>query len=131
MGVQKYLFDRTATSSCTVNIYLNQDPYTIYNSDPIYPSDEAPNDGVIYSQIVYTCPESTNLGLTPANTNLQMPGAATQKQIWHRMNTSLIGDTVQLGITLSDAQMRNYTDATAELTLHAMQFSVTPSQSLS
>ena len=28
-------------------------------------------------------------------------------QIWHRMNTSLVGDTVQIGFTLSDDQMRS------------------------
>ena len=35
-----------------------------------------------------------------------MPTATTQNQIWHRMNTSLLGDTVQIGFTLTDDQMR-------------------------
>ncbi len=52
--------------------------------------------------------------LNPANTNLQMivqpsTGSTTQNQIWHRVNTSLIGDTIQVGFTLSDAQMRSLT----------------------
>jgi len=62
-------------------------------------------------------PESTNLGLTPANTNLQQlnligsdgSSSNNQSQIWHRINTSLLGDTVQLGFTISDAQMSSYT----------------------
>ena len=38
-----------------------------------------------------------------------MPTAAGQFQIWHRMNTSLIGDSVQIGITLNNIQMRDLT----------------------
>ncbi len=71
---------------------------------------------MIYSDVLFTCVESANLGLTPPNSNLQMianinssatNASSPQKQIWHRMNTSLIGDTVQLGFTLSDSQMRS------------------------
>ena len=83
-----------------------------------------PPNSLEYSQVLYTCPESTNLGLTPANTNLQTPIASSQNQIWHRVNTSLQGDSVQIGITLGDIQMRNYADATAEITLHGMQLTV-------
>jgi hypothetical protein len=36
------------------------------------------------------------------------PTASQQAQLWHRINTSLIGDTVQLGFTMSDAQMRAF-----------------------
>ena len=53
-----------------------------------------------------------------------MPTASTQFQIWHRMNTSLIGDTVQLGITLNDAQMRNLQIATSEIALHAIHLTL-------
>ena len=35
-------------------------------------------------------------------------GVSQQEQIWHRMNTSLIGDTVQIGFTMSDDQMRAF-----------------------
>ncbi len=117
LAVQKYLMDATEKSQVTVNIYLSQDPDDAWNSPPVNPS---PNS-LVYSQIMWTSPESTNIGLTPANTNLQMPTAEGQYQIWHRFNTSLIGDSVQVGITLSDAQMRNLTYATSEIALHAMQ----------
>ena len=123
IGSQKYLLDTTALGQVTVNIYLSQDSNDTFNIGPIIPDGEPENSALIYSQLVYTCPESTNIGLTPANVNLQMPVAIDQDnspaQIWHRMNTSLIGDTIQLGITLSDAQMRNITYATSEITLHA------------
>ena len=86
--------------------------------------------------MLYTCPESTNLGLTPANINLQMVTAANafqQQQIWHRMNTSLIGDTVQFGITLNDDQMRDtsFNSQFAEIEFHGVIIDVTPSQMLS
>ncbi len=135
IGAQQYLFDNSgnADGQVTINIYLSMDPSTVYNQDPIVPDDNADNNSLIYSQLVYTCQESTNLGLTPANTNLQMPTAQNQgqKQIWHRMNTSLVGDTVQFGITLSDAQMRNRQTAESEITLHAASFDIYPSSYLS
>lgn len=124
LSAQKYLMDFTANSQVTVNIYLSQDPTTVWNSGGIVPSNDVDNSSLIYSQTMYTCPESTNIGLTPANTNLQMPTANRQKQIWHRFNTSLIGDSVQIGVTLSDEQMRNLTYATSEITLHGMHLVV-------
>lgn len=120
LGVQKYLMDRTANGQVTVNIYLSQDPDNAWNSNPLDP----PPNAIIYSQLMYTCPESTNIGLTPANVNLQMPTAATQFQIWHRFSTSLIGDSFQIGITLDDTQMRNLAYATSEIALHGMHLTV-------
>lgn len=117
---QKYLLDYTAESQITANIYLSMDANNAWND----PNNSGVPNGLIYSQLVYTCPETTNIGLTPANTNLQTPTSTTQAQIWHRMNTSLIGDTFQIGLTLDDAQMRNLTYATTEITLHGMQFTV-------
>lgn len=120
LSVQKYLMDFTANAQVTVNLYLSQDPVDAWNN----PINNAPPSSLVYSQILYTCPESTNIGLTPENTNLQMPTAASQFQIWHRFNTSLIGDSFQVGITLSDEQMRVLDYATAEVTLQGMQFTV-------
>lgn len=112
LSAQKYLMDATPSGQVTVNIYLSMDPTTPWN-DPT-------NTANVYSQLMYTCQESTNIGLTPANTNLQMPTAETQFQIWHRFNTSLIGDTVQVGITLSDAQMRNLNYAVSDIVLQGI-----------
>lgn len=114
--VQKYLLDATTNGQVTVNINLSQDPDNIWNS----PQSNPPPNGLVYSQLMYTCPESTNIGLTPANTNLQMPTAEAQFQIWHRFSTSMIGDSVQIGITLNDDQMRNITYATSEIALHGI-----------
>lgn len=62
----------------------------------------------------------TTVSYQYTTTNLQMPTAEYQYQIWHRLNTSLIGGTFQIGLTLSDAQMRSFSLATQEITLHAM-----------
>lgn len=106
LGVQQYLLSTTKQAEITLLIFLNEDANNPYNDGPIVPDVSSINNSLIYSTVLYTCPESTNLGLTPANVNLQMPTARSQSQIWHRINTSLLGDTVQVGFTMSDAQMR-------------------------
>jgi hypothetical protein len=65
-------------------------------------------------------------------TNILSPTAEFQQQIWHRVNTSLIGDTVQLGFTMSDSQMRDVTISNqfAEIELHGFVIDVQPSQCL-
>ncbi len=130
LGVQQYLLTTTANAQITLVIFLSQN-----NEFPYNVSD---NSGLIYSTVLYTCPESTNLGLTAFNTNLQMlavtqTGTSQQSQIWHRINTSLIGDTVQLGFTMSDAQMRSATFANqfSEIELHSFIIDCSPSQMLS
>lgn len=106
IGPQQYLLTKTENGQIQLLIFLSQNDSSAYNEGPIVPDTGSVNNSLIYSTVLYTCPESTNLGLTPANVNLQMPTANAQQQIWHRKNTSLIGDTVQLGFTLSDSQMR-------------------------
>lgn len=141
LGMQQYLLSTTPNAQITLQIFLSQDASNAYNSGI--------NNSLIYSSVLYTCPESTNLGLLPAstnmlsqaNTNLQMlavpsTGISASQQIWHRLNTSLIGDTVQLGFTLSDTQMRaldtngNFISQFAEIELHGIIIDVTPSQVL-
>lgn len=106
IGQQQYLLDATYNSQITLQIYLSQDPDSPYNTGPIVPKTFPDNSSLVFSTVLFTCPESFNLGLTPYTKNLQMPTALQQNQIWHRINTSLIGDTVQLGFTISDEQMR-------------------------
>lgn len=136
LGVQQYLLTKTAQGQVTLNIYLSQDGDNPYNDGAIVPSQNSENDSLVYSSILYTCPEGTNLGLTPANINLNSVTAVYQEQIWHRINTSLLGDTVQIGITLSDSQMRELgdnsypTNAFSEIELHAFIIDCSPSQLL-
>jgi len=65
--------------------------------------------------------------------NMLMPTASYQEQIWHRINTSLVGDTVQVGFTMSDAQMRDpdFKNQFEEIELHSFIIDVSPSQVLS
>ncbi len=157
IGPQQYLLtraggdggnqDSAGASQITLLIYLSQDSENPYNANGFINQDaDGPlNTGLVYSTVLYTCPESTNLGLVststnmadPANTNLLMlsspgiPGSSgnNQSQIWHRVNTSLIGDTVQLGFTLSDTQLRDKTLSSqfAEIELHGFVLDISPS----
>ena len=142
IGPQQYLLSYTNNGQITLQIYLSQNNDNAYNSGTIIPNTlNLNNSSLIYSSVLYTCPESTNLGLTPANTNLQMltsissdgQSANNQKQIWHRVNTSLIGDTVQLGFTMSDEQMRDtqLRNQFTEIEIHGFILDVSPSQMLS
>jgi len=109
IGPQQYLFTTTAAGQIQLLIFLSQNASSPYNTGNVVPTPGSVNNSLVYSTVLNTCPESTNLGLTPANINLNMLTAPQQAQTWHRMNTSLIGDTVQIGFTLSDAQMRAFT----------------------
>ncbi len=117
IGPQQYLLTRTPNGQIQLLIYLSQNGSSAYNEGPIVPAVSL-NNSLIYSTILYTCPESTNLGLTPANINLNMVTGGQQNQIWHRINTSLIGDTIQLGFTISDDQMKTFSETgeSAEIT---------------
>jgi hypothetical protein len=127
LGVQRFLMDATENAQITLQIYLSQNADTSY-SDPA--NNNPPTNALIYTQTMFTCPESSNIGLTPANVNLQMPTALGQAQIWHRTSTGLVGDSFQIGLTLSDAQMRDLNYATSEIVLHAMHLQTTPGPSL-
>lgn len=132
IGPQQYLLSTTNNGQIQLLIYLSQNASNAYNTGPIVPSEDPINNSLIYSTVLYTCPESTNLGLTPANINLNMVTATAQAQIWHRINTSLIGDTVQIGFTMSDAQMRDLTFSNqfSEIELHGFILDVSPSMVL-
>jgi hypothetical protein len=132
IGVQQYLFTTTPNAQITLQLFLSQNAETPFNAPPYVPIPNAPNNSVIYSDTLYTCQESTNLGLTPANINLQQL-VPSQAQTWHRQNTSLIGDTVQVGFTLSDEQMFDptLTNQVSEIECHGMIIDVSPSSVLS
>lgn len=147
LGPQQYLFSTTPFGQVTLLIFLSQNQDFGYNNSSVVPASEVTNNSLIYSTILYTCPESTNLGLTatnmanPANTSQMMNTIAgtsgiavpiLQQQTWHRMNTSLIGDTVQIGFTLSDAQMRDttFSNQFVEIEFHGCILDVNPSSLL-
>jgi len=87
----------------TVNMYASQNAMTASNEPNVQPY-------LAFSNIMLTCPEiDTTFG-------------AGQSQIWHRFSPSFNGDTIQLGITLSDAQMRDQNINQQEIILHAIVF---------
>lgn len=132
LGPQQYLLTTTNNGQITLQIFLSQNNESPYNYGPIVPSNNVQNNSLVYSNVLYTCPESTNLGLTPANINLQMVTSSNQSQTWHRMNTSLLGDSVQIGFTMSDAQMRdvNLRNQFSEIELFGFILDVNPSMDL-
>lgn len=113
IGVQKYLLTKTADGEITLNIYLSQDDNDPWNN----PNFAGSLNGLIYTQTLFTQLEPNNL---------QSMVGEGQQQIWHRVNTSLIGDTFQIGLTLSDDQMLDFDIATDEIELHGMNFTVSP-----
>lgn len=138
IGSQQYLLTGTEFGQVSLLIYLSQNSTDPYNDEGVVPEPGTINNSLVYSTVLYTCPESTNLGLTAANINLQQivnslppgdPVPIIQDQIWHRLNTSLIGDTVQVAITLSDTQMRdvNFKNQFTEIELHGFIIDVSPS----
>lgn len=147
IGPQRYLFTSTPFGQLTVLLFLSENQSSVpfstegaYNIGGVTPGSNVINGSLVYSNILYTCPESTNLGLSAANTNLQMIAVpissgistTTQNQIWHRINTSLIGDTVQVGFTLSDDQLAdpNFNNQFVEIEFHGMVLDVSLSQVL-
>lgn len=113
LGRQQYLLSKTADGETTLNIYLSQDDVDPWNNASFAGT---PNS-LIFSQTLFTCLEPNNL---------QSMVGQGQQQIWHRVSTSLIGDTFQVEITLSDDQMLDFDIATDEIEVHAMNFNVAP-----
>lgn len=128
LGPQQYLMTSTSESEVTLYIYLSTDSSNPYNKGPVTPFPTT-NGSLIFNTVLFTCPESTNLGLTPANINLNQVTAVNQEQIWHRINTSLLGDVVQFAITLNDDQMRDtdFLDQFAEIEFHGAVLDTSPS----
>jgi hypothetical protein len=224
IGAQQYLLSNTPNGQIQLLIYLSQDSEDPYNLEPIVPDHASTNNTLIYSTVLFTCPENaintcnniplgvvgdgvtltyifdyqtlfaieTSSYLVPGSVfvsvgnvatfidnsiggftatgtgtvagssvnyqtgiitivftaaplaqvtftnfnyyipNIQNPIAEYQSNIWHRVNTSLLGDTVQLGFTMSDAQMRDITFSNQfeEIEIHAFIIDVSESQSL-
>lgn len=130
IGVQKYLFTTTPAGQSTLYIYLSQEGNTPFN----IPADDADeSSSIIFNTTIFTSYET---GVDIYNQSLMMissgNGISGQDQIWHRENTSLIGDTVQVGFTLNDEQMRDpdFNNQFVEVELHGFIIDVYPSQLL-
>lgn len=91
IGSQQYLFNTTSNGELTSNIYTSMD-----SANPV--NNQAINTYLTTSQVVRTRPDDS-LGMN--NTQASKP------QLWHRKFGSYVGSTVQLGLTLSDEQMRD------------------------
>lgn len=116
IGAQKYFLDTTANGEFTVDILGSQSPIPLNDS-----SIANPEPSLISNAIVRTRPDD-DLGINGNQAN--------QTQIWHRLASSCIGDTVQLQMYFSDAQMRNVNIATSPWELHVIILDLYPSRTL-
>jgi hypothetical protein len=116
IGAQKYFLDKTDDGEFTVQILGDQSPLPLNDNTMANPL-----PSLISNAIVRTRPDDS-LGL---NDN-----AIAQSQIWHRLASSCIGDTVQLQMLFSDAQMRNVNIATSPWQLHVIILDLYPSRIL-
>jgi hypothetical protein len=106
IGTQRYLLDNAEDGQLTANIFTSQ------NSN--FPSSDPNFAYLIQSNILLSSPDPLK------------PFESSQAQIWHRMSNSFNGDTVQIGFSLNDAQMRNNTITEAEITIHAIAIDLYP-----
>lgn len=106
VGTQRYFLDKAEGGQVTVNIYCDQSEES--SNDPLISS------SIISSNVILTGPEPTK------------PNQANQAQIWHRMANSFIGDTVQIGFSLSRAQMFDPRANVAQFGLHAIALDLYP-----
>ncbi len=116
IGAQKYFLDTTEFGEFTSQILGSQSPVPLNDNTAAYPL-----SGVISNAIVRTRPDDS-LGING--------GQSQQTQIWHRLASSCIGDTVQLQFLFSDAQMRNVDIATSPWALHMVILDLYPSRTL-
>jgi hypothetical protein len=120
VGTQRYLLEATSEGEITSNIYLNQNMSEATTLGPLFPDPDTSNSSLTYTNIVFTSPELES-GLSTASSRL-----------WHRVSTSLIGDTFQLELTLSDEQMRDpdRTFVNSDVILHAIVVDTYPAGTL-
>jgi len=116
IGAQKYFLDTTEDGEFTVDILGSQSPVPLNNNQVNNPLPSLQSNA-----IVRTRPDDS-LGLNDS--------AQNQAQIWHRLASSVIGDTVQLQMTLSDEQMRDVDIATSPWVLHSIILDLYPSRTL-
>jgi hypothetical protein len=116
IGAQKYFMDTTEFGEFTVDILGNQSPIPLNDNTVANPL-----PSLISSAIVRTRPDNS-LGINDAT--------QFQTQIWHRLASTAIGDTVQLQMSFSDAQMRNVNIALSPWVFQAMILDLYPSRTL-
>lgn len=116
IGAQKYFMDTTDFGEFTVEILGSQSP-TPLNTNTV----ANPQPSVISNAIVRTRPDDS-LGINGSQSQ--------QSQIWHRLASSCIGDTVQLQISFSDPQMRSVNIGTSPWKMQALILDLYPSRTL-
>lgn len=113
IGTQYYLFQTTENGQVTIDLFTNQCNTLPANSPEYSPF-------LPFTNILSTAAEGSDLNVIQGD----------QDQIWHQMNTSVQGDTVQVGITMNDAQMRDINANQEEITLYGFAIKTYPGAAL-
>lgn len=116
IGAQKYFLDRTAQGEFTVNIFGSQTQIPLNNNNLANPL-----PSLISNAVVRTRPDDS-LGINAGQSN--------QTQIWHRLASSCIGDTVQLQFTFSPTQLYSVPISTSPWVMHSIILDLYPSRTL-
>jgi hypothetical protein len=116
IGAQKYFLETTEFGEFTSEILGSQSPVAQNNN-----TQANPMTSIISSAIVRTRPDDS-LGI--------FGNQAQQDQIWHRLPSSVIGDTVQLQFSFSDKQMRSVKISTSPWVLYTTILDLYPSRTL-
>lgn len=107
IGTQRVLFENTAEGQVTMNLFLSQ-------NDSYAANDPSNSKYLPYTNVMPTFPSPANI-YTSYGT-----------QTWQRLSNSFIGDTVQIGFTLNDDQMRTPGINDCDITIHAIAFDLYP-----
>jgi hypothetical protein len=113
IGTQRFLIENAPNdndgdppSQITLNIYTSQNTNFASNLSQF--------GYLMFSNVLLTGPEPGQ------------PFQIDQNQIWHRSSNSFNGDSVQIGFSLSDAQMRVNSLNAAEIIIHAIVMDLYP-----
>lgn len=119
IGTQRYFLDKTTSGEFSIALLGSQSPIPINQPPLSIPLTQYPQ--IISNYVVRTRPDDS-LGLYDST--------SFQSQIWHRIPTSVLGDTVQIQMYLSNDQMANADIATEPWVLHAIVIDLYPSRVL-
>jgi hypothetical protein len=106
-----FYVDRTSNGQVTVNCFIGNSNYNLTAS------------GQATGALMGT------LGTLETSPYALVPFEAQMDQLWHPVYPQMDGETIQLQITMSDAQITDPLIAFADFQMHAMTFYVTPTAS--
>lgn len=109
IGPQRYLISSTSQGQATINFFSSSN-----DNLPISTNLTAP--WLPFTDIILTSPENTS--------------QSGRDRIWHRMNNTFVGDTVQFQFTFSSSQMADVEIQAEDVEIHAVVIELEPGPEL-